>query len=277
MSEKPIKNPFGDTIDMNPMEEEDNPHNTNTSSNMNNIMHNNGFPDDYVKQELAKSGINEDTLKLGLNMGKQIVKNSKLVDYFSLEGLKPYFDVDNKYVLIKLRYLFLPFLKEKSGNTVSSNEIQVKYNIEYSDLYLPIMSFITYVLSVCFITALKNPEIFNPQTLGKILSKDFSLYIVNAGIIKLLMFIFLNNPLSFTEIFSLVGYKFIYMIIYLIIRSFIQAKTVKYIIFLIFALLSALFSKKFLDKKISNENFKRTIVYSTLATDFCIMFLILLD
>lgn len=277
MSEKPIKNPFGDTIDMNPMEEEDNPHNTNTSSNMNNIMHNNGFQDDYVKQELAKSGINEDTLKLGLNMGKQIVKNSKLVDYFSLEGLKPYFDVDNKYVLIKLRYLFLPFLKEKSGNTVSSNEIQVKYNIEYSDLYLPIMSFITYVLSVCFITALKNPEIFNPQTLGKILSKDFSLYIVNAGIIKLLMFIFLNNPLSFTEIFSLVGYKFIYMIIYLIIRSFIQAKTVKYIIFLIFALLSALFSKKCLDKKISNENFKRTIVYSTLATDFCIMFLILLD
>ena len=269
MAEKSIKNPFGDTIEM-PQMEEENP-------NPENIIKNNTFQDDYVKQELAKTGINVDTLKLGLNMGKQIVKNSKFVDYFSLEGLKPYFDVDNKYVLIKLRYLFLPFLKEKSANTVNTNEIETKYNIEYSDLYLPIMSFISYVLAVSFITALKKPSIFNPQTLGKILSKDFSLYIINAAIIKLLMFIFLSNPLSFTEIFSLVGYKFIYMIIYAIFRSFIEAKTVKYIVFLIFALLSALFSRKCLDKKLANENFKKTIVYSSLAADFCIMFLILLD
>ena len=269
MAEKSIKNPFGDTIEM-PQMEEENP-------NPENIIKNNTFQDDYVKQELAKTGINEDTLKLGLNMGKQIVKNSKFVDYFSLEGLKPYFDVDNKYVLIKLRYLFLPFLKENSSNTVNTNELETKYNVEYSDLYLPIMSFITYVLAISFIIAIKTPEIFNPQTLGKILSKDFSLYIINAAIIKLLMFIFLNNPLSFTEIFSLVGYKFIYMIIYVIFRSFIEAKTVKYIVFLIFALLSALFSRKCLEKKLTNENFKKTIVYSSLAADFCIMFLILLD
>ena len=269
MAEKSIKKPFGDTIDMPQMEEE--------NQNQENIIKNNSFQDDYVKQELAKSGINEDTLKLGLNMGKQIVKNSKFVDYFSLEGLKPYFDVDNKYVLIKLRYLFLPFLKEKSANTVNTNEIEIKYNIEYSDLYLPIMSFITYVLAVSFITALKYPTIFNPQTLGKILSKDFSLYIINAAIIKLLMFIFLNNPLSFTEIFSLVGYKFIYMIIYAIFRSFIEAKAIKYFVFLIIVLLSSLFIRKCLDKKLTNENFKKTIVYSSLAVDFCIMFLILLN
>jgi hypothetical protein len=269
MADKTIKNPFGDTIDM-PQMEEENP-------NPENIIKNNSFQDDFVKQELAKTGINEDTLKLGLNMGKQIVKNSKFVDYFSLEGLKPYFDVDNKYVLVKFRYLFLPFLKEKSTSTVNTNEIEIKYNIEYSDLYLPIMSFITYALTISFITALKNPSIFNPQTLGKILSKDFSLYIINAAIIKLLMFIFLSNPLSFTEIFSLVGYKFIYMILYAIFRIFIEAKIVKYIVFLIFALLSGLFSRKCLEKKLANENFKKTIVYSSLAADFCIMFLILLD
>ena len=269
MAEKSIKKPFGDTIDMPQMEEE--------NQNQENIIKNNSFQDDYVKQELAKSGIKEDTLKLGLNMGKQNVKNSKFVDYFSLEGLKPYFDVDNKYVLIKLRYLFLPFLKEKSASTVNTNEIEIKYNIEYSDLYLPIMSFITYVLTVSFITALKYPSIFNPQTLGKILSKDFSLYIINAAIIKLLMFIFLNNPLSFTEIFSLVGYKFIYMIIYAIFRSFIEAKAIKYFVFLIIVLLSSLFIRKCLDKKLTNENFKKTIVYSSLAVDLCIMFLILLN
>ena len=268
--QKPITNPFGDTIDMAQNEEESD------NQNGNNINKSNSFQEDYVKNELAKSGINEDTLKFGLNMGKQIVKNSKFVDYFSLEGLKPYFDVDNKYVLVKFRYLFLPFLKEKSSNTVNSNELENKYNIEYFDLYLPIMSFITYVLAISFIIAIKTPEIFNPQTLGKILSKDFSLYIINASIIKLLMFIFINNPLSFTEIFSLTGYKFVYMIIYVIFRSFIETKSIKMIVFAFFALLSTLYNKKCLDKKLSNENFKNTIIYISLVVDFCFMFLILL-
>ena len=271
MSEKTIKNPFGDTIEMPEPEEE-----ISNQNNENIIKNNNSFQDDYVKNELAKNGINEDTLKIGYKMGEQIVRNSKFVDYFSLEGLKPYFDVDNKYVLIKFKYLFLPFLKENTSNTVNTNEIQTKYSIEYSDLYLPIMSFITFVLAISFITALQDPANFNPQTLGKILSKDFSLYIINAAFVKLLMFIFLNNPLSFTAIFSLVGYKFIYMIIYAILRSIFEGKNLIYIIFFIFAILSALFSKKCLDKKLANENFKKTIIISTLATDFCIMFLILL-
>ena len=267
---KPITNPFGDTIDMTQNEEElDN-------QNGNNINKSNSFQEDYVKNELAKNGINEDTLKFGLNMGKQMVKNSKFVDYFSLEGLKPYFDVDNKYVLVKFGYLFLPFLKEKSSNIGNTNDLEIKYNIEYSDLYLPIMSFITYVLAISFIIAIKTPEIFNPQTLGKILTKDFSLYIINASIIKLLMFIFINNPLSFTEIFSLTGYKFVYMIIYAIFRSFIETKSIKIIVFIFLTLLSVLYTKKCLDKKLSNENFKNTIIYVSLAVDFCIMFLILL-
>lgn len=267
---KPITNPFSDTIDMEQTEEDNN------SPNLSNITKSNSFQDDYVKNELAKNGINEDTIKFGLNMGKQIVKNSKFVDFFSLDGLKPYFDVDNKYVLIKFKYLFLPFLKEKPSSTVNTTELEIKYNIEYSDLYLPIMSFITYVLAVSFIVALKTPKIFNPQTLGKILSKDFSLYIINASIVKLLMFIFLNNPLSFTEILSLTGYKFIYMIIYAILRIFIDTKYIKIGIFLFFYLLSSLFNKKCLDKKLFNENYKNIIIYSTLAADFCIMFLILL-
>ena len=271
MSEKTIKNPFGDTIEMPETEEE-----ISNQNNENIIKNNNSFQDDYVKNELAKNGINEDTLKIGYKMGEQIVRNSKFVDYFSLEGLKPYFDVDNKYVLIKFKYLFLPFLKENTSNTVNTNEIQTKYSIEYSDLYLPIMSFITFVLAISFITALQDPANFNPQTLGKILSKDFSLYIINAAFVKLLMFIFLNNPLSFTAIFSLVGYKFIYMIIYAILRSIFEGKNLIYIIFFIFAILSALFSKKCLDKKLEKKKKKKTIIISTLATDFCIMFLILL-
>ena len=272
MKETSIKNPFGDSISMSPSN--DDPDNNNINLSQQTPPKSDDFQDEMIKNKLAENGITEDTLKFGINMGKQIVKNTKFVDYFSLEGLKPYFDVDNKYVLYKFRYLFIPFLKEKQIN--SSEEIQNKYNIDYFDLYLPLMSFITYVLVVSFISAIKNPEVFNPQTLGKILSKDFSLYIMNAMAIKLLMFIFLKNSLSFMDICSLVGYKFIHMIIFKILSNFIESKTINYIIFFILAAQISFFLKKCMDKRLSNEGFKNIIIYLTMALDFCTMSLIIL-
>ena len=272
MKETSIKNPFGDSISMSPSNDDSDNNNINLSQQT--PSKSDDFQDEMIKNKLAENGISEDTLKFGINMGKQIVKNTKFVDYFSLEGLKPYFDVDNKYVLYKFRYLFIPFLKEKQIN--SSEEIQNKYNIEYFDLYLPLMSFITYVLVVSFISAIKNPEVFNPQTLGKILSKDFSLYIMNAMAIKLLMFIFLKNSLSFMDICSLVGYKFIHMIIFKILSNFIESKTINYIIFFILAAQISFFLKKCMDKRLSNESFKNIIIYLTMALDFCTMSLIIL-
>ena len=272
MKETSIKNPFGDSISMSPNNDDSDNNNINLSQQT--PSKSDDFQDEMIKNKLAENGISEDTLKFGINMGKQIVKNTKFVDYFSLEGLKPYFDVDNKYVLYKFRYLFIPFLKEKQIN--SSEEIQNKYNIEYFDLYLPLMSFITYVLVVSFISAIKNPEVFNPQTLGKILSKDFSLYIMNAMAIKLLMFIFLKNSLSFMDICSLVGYKFIHMIIFKILSNFIESKSINYIIFFILAAQISFFLKKCLDKRLSNEGFKNIIIYLTMALDFCTMSLIIL-
>jgi len=272
MKETSIKNPFGDSISMSPSNDDSDNNNINLSQQT--PSKSDDFQDEMIKNKLAENGITEDTLKFGINMGKQIVKNTKFVDYFSLEGLKPYFDVDNKYVLYKFRYLFIPFLKEKQIN--SSEEIQNKYNIEYFDLYLPLMSFITYVLVVSFISAIKNPEVFNPQTLGKILSKDFSLYVMNAMAIKLLMFIFLKNSLSFMDICSLVGYKFIHMIIFKILSNFIESKSINYIIFFILAAQISFFLKKCMDKRLSNEGFKNIIIYLTMALDFCTMSLIIL-
>ena len=90
------------------------------------------------------------------------------------------------------------------------------------------------------------------------------------------MFIFLNNPLSFMDIFSLVGYKFVHMIIYKILSNFIEENIIKYIVFFLLAILLTFFTKKCLDKRLSDENFKRIITYLTLAADFCIMSLIIL-
>ena len=96
---KTVKNPFGSASsqDVN---------STDTSSGSINLP---SEPGDFLKSELAKRGLNEDSLNLGLNIGKQIIKESKFVDYFSLNGLKPYFEIDNSYVIYKLKNILFPF------------------------------------------------------------------------------------------------------------------------------------------------------------------------
>ena len=273
-----IKNPFGDPSSDFPSNSKDDlstPITNNNTSNTENAKFNS--EEDYIKNELAKSGISEESIKFGLNMGKQFVKNSKFIGFFSLDGLKPYFDVDNKYVLIKLRQIFLPFLKNKNISNNIQENVTDKYSLEHIDLYLPIMSFITYVLAVGFNIAFKNPELFKQQTLGKISTKDFSLYIINAVVLKLLMFVFLNHNLSFLDVFALVGYKFILLIIYVLLNCIFSSKTVKYCILGVLSLLCVLFVKRCLDKKLTEENFKKTVILLALGLEVLTMFLILLD
>lgn len=274
-----IKNPFGDSSSDYPSNSQDdlsNPMTNNSSQATESSKFNQD--EDYIKNELAKKGISEESLKLGLNMGKQLVQNSKFIDYFSLNGLKPYFDIDNKYVLIKLQQIFVPFLKNK---TISNNNLPEnmgdKYSLEHIDLYIPIMSFITYVLSVGFNIALKNKESFKPQTLGKVSTKDLSLYIINAAIIKLLMFVFLNKNLSFCEIFAIAGYKFILLILYVLFNVFLDSRIMKYSIFGVLSLIGVYFVYRCLNKKLAEENFKKTIILLILGLEVLTMFFILLD
>lgn len=274
MKEKGIKNPFGDSDDIGQQEMEG------TSKKP---LRSPSEQEEYIKNELAKSGINEDTLKFGLNMGKQLVKNSRFIDFFSLDGLKPYFDIDNQYVLKKLTYIFVPFLKGKNNNSISSNDsmqqsLQSKTtNVERFDLYLPLMSFITYVLIISFNIALNNAEIFGPQILGKILSKDFSLYIINALVLKSIMFVFLKNSLSFLDIVSLVGYKFIPITLFIEIFILLREGTLRHIVFGIICVFSVLFVRRCLNKKLAEENFKKTTIYITIALEIFTLFIVILD
>ena len=273
-----IKNPFGDSSSDFPSNSKDDlstPMSSNNNSNTEGPKFN--PDDDYFKNELAKSGLSEESIKFGLNMGKQFVKNSKFIGFFSLDGLKPYFDVDNKYVLIKLKQIFWPFYKNKINSSNLQENDNNRFSIEHIDLYLPIMSFITYVLAVGFNTAFKNPELFQQQTLGKVSTKDFSLYIINAAVLKLIMFILLNKNLSFLDIFALVGYKFIVLIIYVLLSCFFNSKMIKYSILGVLSLLCVLFVKRCLDKKLAEENFKKTVILLALGLEILTMFLILLD
>jgi hypothetical protein len=79
-----------------------------------------------------------------------MVDQSKIAGYFSLDFLKPYFQVTHSYILQKARNVFFPFMyKEGAEDIYSDNEpTRDRDRIEYPDFYLPMMSFITYILLI---------------------------------------------------------------------------------------------------------------------------------
>ena len=96
-------------------------------------------------------------------------ENKGWISFLSFDALKVYFDVTNTYVLHKLKIILLPFLvKEEEWRqggsmhaTVSDYDDDIdgagvssgntpKNNLQAPDLYIPLMSFVTYLLLTGF-------------------------------------------------------------------------------------------------------------------------------
>ena len=109
---------------------------------------------------------------------EQFAKQTEGVSsYFSFDTVRPYFDIDNMYIFKKLKLIFLPFLQKgdwKSENREdymgstkgfdSLNQYEQSADPYGVDLYLPIMSLITYALIVGFHDGAL--DIFNPASLS---------------------------------------------------------------------------------------------------------------
>jgi hypothetical protein len=87
-----------------------------------------------------------------------MVKNSKFAELFSLDFLKPYFQVTHSYIINKTKLVFFPFLykvvlylnhQDTNEDIYSESESSgSRDKIEFADFYLPMMSFITYILLI---------------------------------------------------------------------------------------------------------------------------------
>jgi protein transport protein YIF1 len=74
--------------------------------------------------------------------------------WLSLEFLKDYFDVTNTYVVMKLKTIYLPFLVKEWQPETTYNEhgqqvsATPRTDVQAPDLYIPLMSFVTFILLV---------------------------------------------------------------------------------------------------------------------------------
>ena len=251
------KNPFDTSNDEEEIPGVDSPVDTNNQFTFegNSLPQN---PEDLIKKGLKNSGIPEEAVKAGLKIGEQIIKDSqsKFIDYFSLEGLKPYFNVTNKYVLLKLIYIILPFLYKVDSNLSTQQNLK----IESPDLYIPLMSFITYVLLIGFNSAYQQQKIFEPEILGKIASKNSFILFIQVALLKLTMFIFSNIQIPFLDVLCFIGYKMVLIVLVVIIWILFPIVSVVYFLITLISILSMIFFTKSLKMRISQESSSQKIL-----------------
>ena len=269
------KNPFDTSNDEEEIPGVDSPVDTNNQFTFegNSLPQN---PEDLIKKGLKNSGIPEEAVKAGLKIGEQIIKDSqsKFIDYFSLEGLKPYFNVTNKYVLLKLIYIILPFLYKVDSNLSTQQNLK----IESPDLYIPLMSFITYVLLIGFNSAYQQQKIFEPEILGKIASKNSFILFIQVALLKLTMFIFSNIQIPFLDVLCFIGYKMVLIVLVVIIWILFPIVSVVYFLITLISILSMIFFTKSLKMRISQESSSQKIlVYLASTLEIVTILLILLD
>ena len=158
---------------------------------------------------------------------EQYEENKGYFSMFSLDGLKIYFDVTNHYVLHKLKIILFPFLLKEdqwkmSGSSIGfqgnddfdSSHLQSedsmytpKNNLQAPDLYIPLMSFVSYILIIGFFYGMNKK--FESEKLSLIFSKLIFFWFFEALVQKGLFVCFNFGKADFFELLSFTGYKFV--------------------------------------------------------------------
>lgn len=198
-----------------------------------------------------------------IDIGIQITKNlgskyiNKSNEWFSLNFLKPYFMIDNYYVLRKIKFLVFPYIFKdiESENNSIDNENNESSNFISLDLYLPIVGFITYLLLLAINLGMTEHTEFNPDIIWFKATKNFSIIGLHAIILKLcksiqiyleytiiVFYIFTNTNVAILDLLSIVSYKMILLSIIVIQWSITNNIYLYYVMFIIFSLSCYFFS-----------------------------------
>lgn len=130
---------------------------------------------------------------------------------------KRYFMVDNMYVLRKLWLLLFPYRERRwarvravdavPGTDNAANYLSPREDIHAPDLYIPVMSFVSYVLLVGFIYGTKGT--FKPSLMGETSTWSLLMLVLEVVLIKLGMYLVNARPTPWLDIVAFRGYKFV--------------------------------------------------------------------
>ncbi|KAK4055411.1 Protein transport protein yif1 [Microbotryomycetes sp. JL221] len=174
-------------------------------------------------------GMNDATAQMGMQLGKhafdagQAYIDKNLTRMVPLTHLKHSFNVSNGYVLTKLKLVLWPWRHRPWSRTLKRNETSgvaegyqpPRDDINCPDLYIPVMSLVTYIL-LSAIYAGKQGQ-FDPQILGQTASKAFGLLFLEFCCIKLGCYLLrIGEEGTMVDLLAYEGYKFVGVIVTLL-------------------------------------------------------------
>lgn len=130
---------------------------------------------------------------------------------YVMRMLRSYFAVDNRYVKRKLLRVLFPFVNKPWARDQVEGPEMVNYALPHSDenapdLYIPIMSLVTYCLLSAFLYGTAGQ--FNPEVIADVISKCFLTQIAEVLIIRGCLYA-MQATIPFLDIFSYTGYKYL--------------------------------------------------------------------
>lgn len=220
-------------------------------------------PSNVGNPQILNNFFNDPRTNIGLQMGSSaLAQGSQLMEQTmkpymsSASDLKNLFKVSNKYVLHKMYLILFPYrhsswsrmilnnttttIGSSSGSATHQNVESFelpKNDINSPDLYIPLMSYITYILLLAIIQGLKGE--FHPEMYGYTSSVIFGYQLLDFFILKLGLYL-LNVESSFWDLVAYSNYKFIPLILILVLKNFYSVSSLYY--WLIFAYLDFSFA-----------------------------------
>jgi len=182
---------------------------------------------DYFKS------VSPEMLNFGLNAGKDIFNKQRDKWMPGVSGfwhsLKYYFSVNNQYVIKKITVILYP-ASNKMWNRLQADEFEREGEEAYSrkwalprqdhnapDLYIPLMSFMTYVLLYGLGKGLVSTA-FGPDVIVNAIWRCLVLQLIESAMIKFgVNLMSVSTP--FLDIFAYTGYKYVALCINFISRA----------------------------------------------------------
>ncbi|KAF5140569.1 protein transport protein yif1 [Vairimorpha ceranae] len=200
---------------------------------------------------------------MDIEFGKEALKNgsSYVSRKLDLSFLRSYFNIDNTYVYKKSLMIIFPYIFNWEDDSTNR-----------PDLYIPIMSFFTYILVKGMYYGIQN--CFTPEKIGFIFSRLVFLEMIFIAVVKGLAY-FMNINLKVLDMVCYSGYKyFTILILQLIPRiRFISFLITLYSYISFFFFLSRSLKNSFLNEFTSDRNKKIYFIFGFVSMQIGFVFI----
>lgn len=159
--------------------------------------------------------------RTGFEQSNQYIQEN----FGNIQGdIKYYFQVSNSYVLKKILLILMPYT-HKDWNRIVTKEtgpnqfLPPSLDVNAPDLYIPLMSFVTYILLWAAFQGL-NGE-FHPQLFGYLASQTLAFSILDVAIFKTGLYLLSCPQSKMYDIVSVSGYKYVSIVVLLCVKHLV--------------------------------------------------------